>query len=125
MTATKFAEIDGVRIAFLQEGQSHRETIVLAPSMLFDKRMFVGQMSGLADQYNVIAYDHRGHGESSRRPMVDMTLMLTMTTPLPSLKHLTSVPFISPETQWEALWRFGSPPGGRSDQNRDRDGIIR
>ena len=66
MTVTKYLNINGVRIAYLRKGEGHLETIVLAPSMLFDKRMFVHQMSGLADRYNVIAYDHRGHGESSR-----------------------------------------------------------
>lgn len=63
---TKFVELDGARIAYIERSGGHAETLILCHSLFLDKRMFAGQLSGLSDRFNIIAYDNRGHGESSK-----------------------------------------------------------
>lgn len=62
---TRQVELDGVTIAYVQTGAEKPETLVLSHSLFFNKRMFEAQLNSLSEHFNVIAYDHRGHGESS------------------------------------------------------------
>jgi pimeloyl-ACP methyl ester carboxylesterase/ubiquinone/menaquinone biosynthesis C-methylase UbiE len=42
------------------------ETVVLSHSYLVDRRQFDAQIEVLRERYRVLAYDHRGHGESDK-----------------------------------------------------------
>jgi 3-oxoadipate enol-lactonase len=49
---------------FYQEAGSGAETIVFAHGLLMDHSMFAAQVEEFAKNYRVIAYDHRGQGNS-------------------------------------------------------------
>ena len=57
---------DGVRLCYQDAGSGR--PLVIAPGIAQTASMFVHQVEGLRDRYRVIAYDHRGHGESDRPP---------------------------------------------------------
>ncbi len=42
------------------------ETVVFSHSYLVDRRQFDAQIEALSESYRVLAYDHRGHGESDK-----------------------------------------------------------
>jgi 3-oxoadipate enol-lactonase len=46
--------------------------ILLSHSLFFDRHMFAAQVAGFGRRYRVVAYDHRGQGESARSRFVDM-----------------------------------------------------
>ncbi len=52
-------------LAFEEHGTGD-ETVVLSHSYLVDRRQFDAQIEVLSERYRVLAYDHRGHGESGR-----------------------------------------------------------
>ncbi|MDX1631591.1 MAG: alpha/beta fold hydrolase [Thermoanaerobaculia bacterium] len=56
---------NGVRIHYVEEGTGS-ETVVLSHSYLVDHRHFEAQIDALAEDYRVLAYDHRDHGRSQR-----------------------------------------------------------
>lgn len=56
---------DGVRLRYVERGEGD-ETVVLSHSYLVDHRHFDRQIEALAARYRVLAYDHRGHGQSDR-----------------------------------------------------------
>jgi len=49
---------------FYEEMGSGSETIVFSHGLLWSHKMFRAQMEHLSDRYRVIAYDHRGQGQS-------------------------------------------------------------
>ena len=55
---------DGVRLALIEKGSGR--PLVLVPGWSQTARQFAAQIEGLADRYRVIAYDHRGHGQSEK-----------------------------------------------------------
>jgi pimeloyl-ACP methyl ester carboxylesterase/SAM-dependent methyltransferase len=57
--------VNGVALGYTEAG-SGPETVVLAHSYLVDRRQFDAQIAALAPRYRVLAYDHRGHGESEK-----------------------------------------------------------
>lgn len=61
----KKVTVNGVRLAYLEEGTGP-ETIVFSHSYLVDHRQFEAQIEALKDRYRIIAFDHRGHGESEK-----------------------------------------------------------
>jgi pimeloyl-ACP methyl ester carboxylesterase/SAM-dependent methyltransferase len=61
----KRVAVNGVSIAYEERG-SGEETVVLSHSYLVDHRHYEHQIEALAERYRVLAYDHRGHGESER-----------------------------------------------------------
>ncbi len=58
-------DVNGTGLAYVDAGRGP-ETVVLSHSFLVDHRQFAAQIDALADQYRVIAFDHRDHGASAR-----------------------------------------------------------
>ncbi|MGI9623688.1 MAG: alpha/beta fold hydrolase [Acidimicrobiales bacterium] len=57
--------VDGLSLAY-EEAGSGAETVVMSHSYLVDHRQFADQIGALKQRYRVLAYDHRGHGQSDR-----------------------------------------------------------
>jgi pimeloyl-ACP methyl ester carboxylesterase/SAM-dependent methyltransferase len=55
--------VNGVRLAYEERGAGD-ETVVLSHSYVVDHRHFDAQIEALSQHYRVLAYDHRGHGQS-------------------------------------------------------------
>ena len=55
--------VNGVEL-FYKESGSGAETIVFSHGLLMDHSMFEAQRAAFEERYRVIAYDHRGQGES-------------------------------------------------------------
>lgn len=66
MTETRFAEADGVRLAYDLTGDG--PPVVLLHAGIVDRRMWDSVVPLLADAYRMLRYDARGFGESSRPP---------------------------------------------------------
>ncbi|MCS6837178.1 MAG: alpha/beta hydrolase [Anaerolineae bacterium] len=56
-------KVNGVELYYEEHG-SGEETVVLSHGLLWSCRMFDKQIEALKDTYRVIAYDHRGQGQS-------------------------------------------------------------
>lgn len=54
---------NGIDLHYVESGQG--DTVVMAHGLLMDHSMFDPQRRALAETYRVIAYDHRGQGESA------------------------------------------------------------
>jgi 3-oxoadipate enol-lactonase len=63
---TRFAEIDGLRLAWDEEGSG--DPLVLLHAGIVDRGMWNDVVPLLADEFRVIRFDARGFGESSRPP---------------------------------------------------------
>jgi len=59
----RFAEVDGQSVAYREVGQG--AGLVLLHGFLCDSRCWKGQLSGLSDQFRVVAWDAPGAGASS------------------------------------------------------------
>jgi pimeloyl-ACP methyl ester carboxylesterase len=57
--------VNGVRLHYEELGEG-AETVVFSHSYMADSRHFEPQMHALRDRFRVIAYDHRGHGQSEK-----------------------------------------------------------
>lgn len=55
---------DGVRLSYRDEGAG--PVLLMLPGIAGTVAMFDRQVAGLSDRYRVVAYDHRGHGESDK-----------------------------------------------------------
>ena len=66
MTDTRFAEADGVRLAYDVAGSG--PPLVLLHAGIVDRRMWDDVVPLLTDLATIIRYDARGFGESSRPP---------------------------------------------------------
>ncbi|MFC3417113.1 alpha/beta fold hydrolase [Algoriphagus hitonicola] len=64
-------KVNGVNLHYLEKG-SGNEIIVFSHGLLWSHHMFVAQIEELSKSYRVIAYDHRGQGESEAIPPFDM-----------------------------------------------------
>jgi 3-oxoadipate enol-lactonase len=58
-------EVNGVRLHYEDVGEGP-ETVVFSHSYLVDSRHFAPQIEALKPRYRVLAYDHRGHGQSEK-----------------------------------------------------------
>lgn len=66
-----YVEANGVKLFYKAEGDGP-ETIVFAHGLLWSHKMFEPQIAFLKDKYRVIAYDHRGQGQSEVKGPFDM-----------------------------------------------------
>lgn len=57
-------EVNGTRL-FYEETGSGAETVVFSHGYLMSHEMFRAQIAALSARYRVIAFDHRGHGQSA------------------------------------------------------------
>lgn len=60
-------EVNGVELFYIEGGEG-TETVVLSHGLLMDYTMFAPQWDMLAEDYRVVAYDHRGQGRSGNTP---------------------------------------------------------
>ncbi len=58
------ATANGIDLNYVESGQGAR-TVVFAHGLLLDHHMFEAQRHALRNDYRVIAYDHRGQGDSA------------------------------------------------------------
>ena len=58
-----YINANGVKLFYTDQGNGP-ETIVFAHGLLWSHKMFEAQVAFLKDKYRVIAYDHRGQGQS-------------------------------------------------------------
>lgn len=58
-------DVNGTNLHYMELG-SGPETVVFSHGFLMDHRMFDHQIAELAQRYRVIAFDHRGHGQSAQ-----------------------------------------------------------
>jgi 3-oxoadipate enol-lactonase len=56
-------KVNGVELFYEETGRGP-ETVVLSHGLLMDHSMFEAQRAALEDQFRVIAFDHRGQGQS-------------------------------------------------------------
>lgn len=64
-------EANGVRLFYEERGDG-KETVVFSHGLLWSHRMFQAQIDFLSKDYRVIAYDHRGQGQSEVKAPFDM-----------------------------------------------------
>lgn len=60
-------QLNSAKLFYIQEGQGD-EVIVFSHGLLWSHKMFQGQIDFLKKNYTVIAYDHRGKGQSEVSP---------------------------------------------------------
>ena len=58
-------KVNGVNLYYHETGNGD-ETIVFSHGYLMSHKMFSDQIDLLSERYRVIAFDHRGHGESEK-----------------------------------------------------------
>jgi 3-oxoadipate enol-lactonase len=61
---TKFADANGIRIAYAEDGPPDGPALVMSHSLSADHTMWEPQLPALVDRYRVLRIDTRGHGRS-------------------------------------------------------------
>lgn len=64
-------DVNGVSIFYLEKGKGE-EAILFSHGLLWSHHMFHNQIETLAEKYRVIAYDHRGQGQSEVKGPFDL-----------------------------------------------------
>lgn len=64
-------EANGVKLFYLEKG-SGKEVVLFSHGLLWSHKMFASQIEELSKKYRVIAYDHRGQGQSEVKGPFDM-----------------------------------------------------
>lgn len=88
-------KVNGVELFYKESGRGP-ETIVFSHGLLMDHSMFEAQRAAFEGNYRVIAYDHRGQGQSGRPkeagsvPKLDMETLTTDAAAL--IQALDAVP---------------------------------
>jgi 3-oxoadipate enol-lactonase len=57
-------KVNGAEIYYEDTGDKNKPTIVFSHGLLWSTRMFDKQRDALKDKYRIIAYDHRGQGQT-------------------------------------------------------------
>ena len=63
-----YADVNGVRLAYVDRGQHHDATLLLIHGFPLDHHLWAGQLAGLSPLVRVVAPDLRGHGKSEVPP---------------------------------------------------------
>ena len=87
-----YIDANGVKLFYTDQGNGP-ETTVFAHGLLWSHRMFEAQVAFLKDKYRVIAYDHRGQGQSEAKGPYDMETVAEDATELIKALGLGSVHF--------------------------------
>jgi 3-oxoadipate enol-lactonase len=66
-----YIESNGVKLFYQEKGQGE-DTIIFSHGLLWSHRMFAAQVEKLSQSYRIIAYDHRGQGQSEVKGPFDM-----------------------------------------------------
>ena len=64
-------EANGIKLYYIDKGEG-QETVVFSHGLLWSHKMFDAQIDELTKSYRVIAYDHRGQGQSEVMGPYDM-----------------------------------------------------
>jgi 3-oxoadipate enol-lactonase len=73
------AKVNGVELYYVESGAGP-ETIIFSHGLLMDHSMFEAQRAAFVGRYRVIAYDHRGQGQSQASGNSKSLDMETLTT---------------------------------------------
>ncbi|GMQ26159.1 alpha/beta fold hydrolase [Algoriphagus sp. oki45] len=66
-----FIEANGVNLYYEEKGNG-KEVVLFSHGLLWSHKMFAAQVEVLSKSYRVIAYDHRGQGQSESKGPFDM-----------------------------------------------------
>jgi len=88
-----YIDANGVKLFYTDQGNGP-ETIVFAHGLLWSHKMFEAQVGFLKDKYRVIAYDHRGQGQSEAKGPYDMEIVAEDAAELIKALGLGSVHFV-------------------------------
>lgn len=68
-------QLNNIKLFYIKEGEG-KETIVFSHGLLWSHKMFMDQVEFLKKRYTVIAYDHRGQGQSEvNASPIDMDIL--------------------------------------------------
>lgn len=67
-----FIDVNDTRLHYRRHAESGKPVLILSHSLFFDQSMFDPLAAELSEAFDVISYDHRGQGQSSRTGPVDM-----------------------------------------------------
>lgn len=68
-------QLNSIKLFYIKEGEG-KETIIFSHGLLWSHKMFMDQVEFLKKRYTVIAYDHRGQGQSEvNESPIDMDIL--------------------------------------------------
>lgn len=88
-----YIHVNGVKLFYTDQGKG-AETIVFAHGLLWSNKMFEDQIEFLQERYRVIAYDHRGQGQSEVKGPFDMETIAQDGAELIKILNLAPVHFL-------------------------------
>lgn len=87
------AAVNGTELAYVDAGPRDGVPIVFSHSLFFDHTMFDALAEKFtADGYRVVAYDHRGQGESAPAPRVELAVDVLAEDAAALIEHLGLAP---------------------------------
>ncbi|WP_288076861.1 alpha/beta fold hydrolase, partial [Rhodococcus sp. (in: high G+C Gram-positive bacteria)] len=83
------AAVNGTELAYVDAGPRDGVPIVFSHSLFFDHTMFDALAEKFtADGYRVVAYDHRGQGESAPAPRAELAVDVLAEDAAALIEHL-------------------------------------
>ncbi|WP_205695485.1 alpha/beta fold hydrolase [Conexibacter sp. SYSU D00693] len=67
-------DVNGTTLAYDDRGPRDGVPVLLSHSLFFDRRMFTALAERLGEDLRVVAYDHRGQGESAPAPLEELSM---------------------------------------------------